>query len=79
MLVHDMTSGCSRFAALLGTRRWVVAVTVLGSGIAALDATVVSIAPPAIGREFRAGVGAPAVDGKRLHPDPFPGRAAQVL
>jgi len=59
--------------------RWVLALTVLGSGIAALDATVVSIAPPAIGREFRAGVGAPAVDGKRLHPDPFPGRAAQVL
>jgi hypothetical protein len=35
-----------------------VAVTVPGSRIAALDATVVSIARPAIGREFRAGVGA---------------------
>lgn len=38
--------------------RWVVAVTVLGSGIAALDATVVNIALPTIGREFHVGVGA---------------------
>jgi EmrB/QacA subfamily drug resistance transporter len=38
--------------------RWVVAVTVLGSGIAALDATVVDIALPAIGREFHTGVAA---------------------
>jgi EmrB/QacA subfamily drug resistance transporter len=32
--------------------RWVVAVTVLGSGIAAIDSTVVGIALPAIGRNF---------------------------
>jgi EmrB/QacA subfamily drug resistance transporter len=38
--------------------RWVVTVTVLGSGIAALDATVVNIALPTIGREFDADVGA---------------------
>src|SRR6266851_2852583 len=38
--------------------RWVLAVTVLGSGIAALDATVVNIALPTIGREFHTGVGA---------------------
>jgi EmrB/QacA subfamily drug resistance transporter len=38
--------------------RWVVAATVLGSGMAALDATVVGIALPAIGRDFHAGVGA---------------------
>jgi EmrB/QacA subfamily drug resistance transporter len=38
--------------------RWVVAVTVLGSGVAALDVTVVNIALPVIGREFHAGVGA---------------------
>jgi EmrB/QacA subfamily drug resistance transporter len=38
--------------------RWVVAVTVLGSGITALDVTVVGIALPSIGREFHAGVGA---------------------
>ena len=37
--------------------RWVVAVTVLGSGIIALDATVVDIALPSIGREFHVGVG----------------------
>jgi EmrB/QacA subfamily drug resistance transporter len=36
--------------------RWVIAVTVLGSGIAALDATVVNIALPTIGREFHTGV-----------------------
>src|SRR6201995_5059488 len=36
--------------------RWVVAATVLGSGMAALDATVVGIALPAIGREFHSGV-----------------------
>src|SRR5262249_48263053 len=38
--------------------RWVVAVTVLGSGIAAIDATVVNIALPTIGREFHTGVAA---------------------
>ena len=37
---------------------WVIAATVLGSGIAALDATVVGIALPTIGREFAVGVGA---------------------
>src|SRR5690349_17554157 len=36
--------------------RWVVAATVLGSGMAALDATVVGIALPAIGRDFHAGM-----------------------
>ena len=36
--------------------RWVVAATVLGSGMAALDATVVGIALPAIGRDFHAGI-----------------------
>lgn len=39
-----------------GGGRWVLAATVLGSGIAALDATVVSIALPAIGRDFRTSV-----------------------
>ena len=38
------------------TGRWVLAATVLGSGIAALDATVVGIALPAIGRDFHATV-----------------------
>jgi MFS family permease len=36
--------------------RWVVTTTVLGSGMAALDATVVGIALPAMGRDFHAGV-----------------------
>jgi len=36
--------------------RWVLAATVLGSGMAALDATVVGIALPAIGRDFHAAV-----------------------
>jgi hypothetical protein len=38
--------------------RWVLAVSVLGSGIAALDATVVNIALPTIGRDFGTGVAA---------------------
>jgi EmrB/QacA subfamily drug resistance transporter len=43
----------------LGTSRarWVIAATVLGSGISALDATVVGIALPSIGRDFHSGVG----------------------
>jgi EmrB/QacA subfamily drug resistance transporter len=39
-----------------GPGRWVLAATVLGSGMAALDATVVGIALPAIGRDFHASV-----------------------
>ena len=35
--------------------RWVLAGTVLGSGIASLDATVVGIALPSIGRDFHVG------------------------
>src|ERR687885_2404527 len=38
--------------------RWVIAAAVLGSGMAGLDATVVGIALPAVGREFGAGVDA---------------------
>lgn len=36
--------------------RWVVAATVLGSGMASLDATVVGIALPRIGEDFNSGV-----------------------
>jgi EmrB/QacA subfamily drug resistance transporter len=36
--------------------RWVIAATVLGSGIASLDATVVGIALPTIARNFHSGV-----------------------
>ena len=38
--------------------RWVLAATVLGSAIASIDATVVGIALPAIGREFNTGLAA---------------------
>jgi EmrB/QacA subfamily drug resistance transporter len=46
-------------ALALGTARgrWVLAATVLGSGIAGLDATVVGIALPSISRSFGGGVG----------------------
>ncbi len=37
--------------------RWVVAATVLGSAMATIDATVVGIALPTIGREFHASLG----------------------
>ncbi len=36
--------------------KWVLLATVLGSGLAAIDATVVGIALPAIGRDFHAGL-----------------------
>jgi EmrB/QacA subfamily drug resistance transporter len=52
-----MTTATPPGLRLSSTRgRWVVATTVLGSGMAALDATVVGIALPAIGRDFHAGV-----------------------
>jgi EmrB/QacA subfamily drug resistance transporter len=49
-------SGELRFGSAAG--RWVIAASVLGSGIAAIDATVVGVALPAIGREFHIGVAA---------------------
>ena len=39
-----------------GPGRWVIAATVLGSGMALLDGTVVGIALPTIGRQFHAGI-----------------------
>jgi EmrB/QacA subfamily drug resistance transporter len=41
-----------------GPGRWVLLATVLGSAIASIDATVVGIALPAIGRDFHVGLGA---------------------
>jgi EmrB/QacA subfamily drug resistance transporter len=49
-------SGGLRFGSAAG--RWVIAASVLGSGIAAIDATVVGVALPAIGHEFHVGVAA---------------------
>jgi EmrB/QacA subfamily drug resistance transporter len=40
-----------------GPGRWVIGATVLGSGMAAIDATVIGIALPAIGRDFHAPLG----------------------
>src|SRR5262249_61402481 len=34
------------------TGRWVLLATILGSGLASIDATVVNVALPAIGRDF---------------------------
>lgn len=46
---------------LLGYRerrgRWVLAATVLGSGLAMIDGTVVNVALPTIGRDLEAGIG----------------------
>src|SRR5215831_4775645 len=39
-----------------GKARWVLMVTVLASGVAFLDSTVVNVALPSIGREFHAGL-----------------------
>jgi EmrB/QacA subfamily drug resistance transporter len=39
-----------------GPGRWVLAATVIGSAIASIDATVVGIALPAIGRDFHTGL-----------------------
>ena len=36
--------------------RWLIVATVLGSGVAFLDGTVVNVALPSIGREFHAGL-----------------------
>jgi EmrB/QacA subfamily drug resistance transporter len=52
--MNDNEAGGLRLASARG--RWVVAATVLGSGMAALDATVVGIALPAMGRGFHASV-----------------------
>jgi EmrB/QacA subfamily drug resistance transporter len=53
--LQEVTAGPAlRYAT--GAGRWVIAATVLGSGVAALDSTIVNIALPAIGREFRVGV-----------------------
>ncbi len=49
-------AGSLRYAS--GPGRWVLFATVLGSAMASIDATVVGIALPAIGRDFHAGLAA---------------------
>ena len=54
--VGDEAAGAIRFESTEG--RWIVAVSVLGSGIAFLEATVVNVALPEIGRDLGADTGA---------------------
>jgi EmrB/QacA subfamily drug resistance transporter len=53
--VSDKSTDLVRFGTPTG--RWVIVATVLGSGMAAIDATVVGIALPTIGRQFHASLG----------------------
>jgi EmrB/QacA subfamily drug resistance transporter len=53
--LSDQVQGQVRFGSAAG--RWVIAATVLGSGMASIDATVVGIALPTIGRQFHASLG----------------------
>ena len=50
--------GAASLSVASGQGRWVIAAAVLGSGVATLDATVVGIALPDIGRDFHTGVAA---------------------
>jgi EmrB/QacA subfamily drug resistance transporter len=50
----DAAEGRLAYASAAG--RWVLTATILGSGIASIDATVVGIALPAIGRSFDTGL-----------------------
>ncbi|NJC69892.1 DHA2 family efflux MFS transporter permease subunit [Planosporangium thailandense] len=54
--VHQRTAGAPTVEFGTARGRWVLLATILGSGMAAIDATVVGIALPAIGRDFRAGL-----------------------
>ena len=53
--IHDVP-GQGRLAYASPQGRWVLLATVLGSAIASIDATVVGIALPAIGRDFGTGL-----------------------
>jgi EmrB/QacA subfamily drug resistance transporter len=57
---HDQPAGSVATAPLLlrsAQGRWVIAATVLGTGMTMLDSTVVGIALPSINRNFHGGVG----------------------
>ncbi|TQS17623.1 MFS transporter [Microbispora hainanensis] len=53
-MMASMTSGNIRLRSAPG--RWVLVTTVLGSGMATLDGTVVNVALPALGRDLHAGM-----------------------
>jgi EmrB/QacA subfamily drug resistance transporter len=48
------SAGSAQLSYASGRGRWVLVATILGSSLAAIDATVVGIALPAIGRDFHA-------------------------
>jgi EmrB/QacA subfamily drug resistance transporter len=54
--VSDTTTGTGGLSFSSSTGRWVLLATVLGSGVAFLDATVVNVALPSIGRDFGVGL-----------------------
>jgi EmrB/QacA subfamily drug resistance transporter len=54
-IVAHQEAGAIRFDSVTG--RWIVAVSVLGSGVAFLEATVVNVALPEIGRDLGADTG----------------------
>ncbi|GAA2608976.1 MFS transporter [Dactylosporangium fulvum] len=56
MATRDEAESEGRLLYASAAGRWVLTATILGSGIAAIDATVVGIALPAIGRSFDAGL-----------------------
>ena len=53
-MTPDAAEGQLRYSSAGG--RWVIAATVLGSSVMSLDSTIVGIALPTIGREFKVGV-----------------------
>ena len=69
-LVSSSTEAVHPKLAFASSRgRWVLTATILGSGVASLDATVVGIALPHIGKDFHAGGGQPAMGGRGVHAD----------
>lgn len=52
------------------TGRWVLLASILGSGMAGIDATVVNVALPAIGRDLETDFCRSAVDGHGVHAHP---------
>ena len=68
--VESSSSSSSGLAFESKAGRWLLAVSVLGSGMAFLDGTVVNVALPDIGRDFGATHQRPAVDPQRLPADP---------
>src|SRR5665213_3374223 len=58
--------------------RWVLLATILASGISQLDATVVNVALPRIGKDLHIGL-KPAMDRQRVRPDAVGSAVARRL